>query len=876
MKHIAILFGNDQAEGSISIVNGSLKKLSVSANGRAFAHEFSLSGSGRLDIELGEFTMKRGAFPTIVNVATKSDAFSFFLRDVGLESPIYIPEFKVTVVPGACAMSYRQIADMVNSRGLISDFQRFENEPEESYENAARHNCDKYCHTWLGVSRDIRLFRVGQQRSEYSYKYWGNIQPCFHEPLLYPGVEDAYYHILFEIGPGTHGRTRSTRRLEEGVLPILRAVQDEAEIQYHITAFVGLENIRLAGETATGTEWQEAYAFCSGNMLSPEERQKLRAQFERNHQDEEQLICALRVEAVNIGRTPNYAFFKAPHVAPVAFHNANPKDHKFEHGLSQFARLNKVYAVALINGEAMSEEEMAILIPPGRKITFDILVPHCPISHQRAEKLFKWDFENQLVACRDFWRKKLVGVASMKIPETAIDERVKAGLLHCDLVTFGKEPNGAALATVGWYGPIGSESAPIIQFFDSMGCHVLAERCLDFFFKRQRDDGFIQNYIRYESETGPVLWTAGEHFRYTRDLDWLKRVFPSLRRAADYLLAWRERNKTPECKAAGCYGMVSGKVADPDDFYHAWFLNAGTYIGLARMVELAAPVDSGYSRKLQEEVAAYRQDIVNAVYAAQARAPLVPLGDGSWAPVLPPWVEYTGGQHLYADGGNWFTHGSFLTRGTLAGANWLIFNEILKPDETAANFIVKTNQYPATRENAALSQPYYSRHDFAHIKRNEVKLFLKTYYNQLTALQDRETYTFWEHYHGVGEHKTHEESWFLMQTRWMLYFEEGDTLFMLKAIPRRWLEDGKQIVLDGVKSHFGPIYFTAKSDLKNNAIMAEIKLFEPDRMPARIVIRLPHPEGLKATACDGGRYDPDVETVTISDFNTNVSIRLKF
>jgi len=242
--------------------------------------------------------------------------------------------------------------------------------------------------------------------------------------------------------------------------------------------------------------------------------------------------------------------------------------------------------------------------------------------------------------------------------------------------------------------------------------------------------------------------------------------------------------------------------------------------------------------------------------------------------LLPSWAEYTGGNHLYADGDNTFTHGTFVARTAVIGANWLIMQEALDPNEQASDFILKTNQYPMTRENAALSQPYYSRHDFAHIKRGEVKAFLKMYYNQFTALQDRETYTFWEHYHHASEHKTHEEAWFLMQTRWMLYLEEGDSLALLKAIPRRWLEDGRKIVLNGVKSYFGAINFKAESDLKNNRIKAEIAVSGGNL--DKVTIRLPHPEGLKALACENGSYDPATETVTISNFNGKVSVSLKF
>jgi hypothetical protein len=870
---IAVLFAEGRVKGKINVVNGSLKKLAVDGKGKASGNEFHLPDGGRLEISLGGFTVKRGASPTMINVLTEKNPFSFFLRDVNPGNPIYIPEFQTAVVPGADARNFRQVADAIAGKMLLSDFGRFENEPEESYEKACEHNTEQYCQTWLGIGRDMRMFRVGYQPN---FKYWGQIQPCYHSmPQSNPAEKDTRYQINFEIGPGSSCRTKTVRHLECGVLPILRAVQDEADVQYHIRSFASLEKNTLSKNAVRGSDWRACYPNTGGNMISPEDKEKIKGLLntEMNGREQE-IICAFRVEAVNTGKTPNYAFFKAPHCV-LHSNNKCPDECRFENGMSWFRKMDKVYAVSRIDGDPMCDEEMSILIQPGQKVVFDILVPHSPLTLKRAEKLSKWDFEKHLGACRDFWLKKLDSAAKIAVPETAIDERIKAGLLHCDLATLGLEPDGPALATIGWYSPIGTESAPIIQFYDSMGWHKLAERSIQFFLERQLEIGFIQNFANYQSETGPLLWTAGEHFRYTRDTAWLKRVMPKLKKAAAYLLAWRERNKCPELKNTGCYGLVDGKVADPEDYFHSYFLNAGTYIGLSRMVEMTAALDSSYSKTLEKEIKDYRKDIVNSVYHSQSRAPIVPVGDGSWAPALPSWAEYTGAHHLYADGGNCFTHGGFPLRSSIIGANWLIMQEALEPNEQASDFIQKTNQYPLTRENAALSQPYYSRHDFAHIKRGEVKAFLKMYYNQFTGLQDRETYTFWEHYFHVSEHKTHEEAWFLMQTRWMLYLEEGDTLSMLKAIPRRWLEDGKQIVMDGVKSYFGSIRFKTESDLKNNLIKAEIRL-ESGGLPANVAIRLPHPEGLKAAACEGGDYDPATETVTAANFKGWASVTLRF
>ena len=59
-------------------------------------------------------------------------------------------------------------------------------------------------------------------------------------------------------------------------------------------------------------------------------------------------------------------------------------------------------------------------------------------------------------------------------------------------------------------------------------------------------------------------------------------------------------------------------------------------------------------------------------------------------------------------------------------------------------------------------------------------------------------------------HKVEEESWFLMQARWMLLMEEGRTLHLLRAVPRAWLAGGQRIGLNRMPSYFGGVYDRAR------------------------------------------------------------------
>ncbi len=871
---IAVLFAAKKVKGKINVINGTLEKLSVNGKGKASGNDFQIASGGRLEITLGEFSVKIGASPTMINVLTEKNPFSFFLRDISSECPVYIPEYGVAATVAVDRRDYADVAGEIASRKLESDFDRYESEPEESYEKAAAANLDQYCPTWLGLGRDMRIFYVGYHEGVGS---WGQVAPAYHsygQKTSETGASDL--KVNFYMGPGSACRRNIKRWLEDGCLPILRSTQKEGDVDYNVTAFATLERSELKRKNVRGSQWLASFANTGGNMLTSTwtknpgidgmdetEKQKVKDLIEKETKGcDEEVVCVFRIHAVNNGKVPSYAWIKSPGTCTSV--------------LNGFSKLKDgtVYCVNRVGGSPMPEEEMSILLNPGQSVDIDFIIPHQPVSEERAGALLQLDFEKSLNDCRKYWREQLETSAKFEIPEKVINESMKAGILHCDIATLGLQDEGPALATVGWYSPIGSESAPIIQYYDSVGWHKLAERSIDFFLERQRPDGFIQNFAGYQLETGPVLWTMGEHFRYTRDIDWAQRVKPKMMKSCEYLLNWRERNKTEECRKNGCYGLLDGKVADPEDFFHSFMLNGISYIGLARAAEILSVIDPSEGKKLSGEVEQFKEDIRDAYYRSLAKAPVVPIGDGSWAPMPPPWTEYNGGLCFHADGGRWWTHGTFSGRDALIGPMWLVICEILTPEESGAWMLLKTNQL-MTKENAGLSQPYYCRHDFAHLKRGEVKEYLKTYYNQLSGLQDRQTYTFWEHYYHASQHKTHEEAWFMMQTRWMLYLEEGDTLSMLKAIPRHWLDDGKKIALDGVKSYFGPIRFKAKSDLKKKFIKAEIKL-ESGRLPAKVAIRLPHPEGLKAVACEGGSYDPSTETVTVSSFKGMASVILMF
>lgn len=114
-----------------------------------------------------------------------------------------------------------------------------------------------------------------------------------------------------------------------------------------------------------------------------------------------------------------------------------------------------------------------------------------------------------------------------------------------------------------------------------------------------------------------------------------------------------------------------------------------------------------------------------------------------------------------------------------------------------------------------------------------------------------------------------------MQTRWMLYMEDGSTLRLLSTIPRKWMEDGKTIELQNVQSYFGALTVNVQSEINKGYIDAAIEC-NTDRKPKEVTIRLPHPYGQKAIKVTGGEYNADNETVTVKSFNGQANIRVEY
>ncbi|MEO9023089.1 MAG: hypothetical protein ABI237_06520 [Ginsengibacter sp.] len=874
-QKVSIEWNNGRPSGTIEILNGTLIKIEVKrGKGKIKDNHFDFTSAGqaRISVEIDNVKNQLGPGATIISVKTDNSPFSFFLRDVSEDFPIYIPGYSVVVLKDSDNRSYTEVQLNILSRKLKTKLQKIESEPEESFASAGARTLNPSVPTWLGLSRDFRIFQIDESLPNMPMEA-NIITPKFSsssEILPSLGKRPAFYS--YTVGRGVSVEINTVRRLDEGVLPILLSRHIDDDIEYNSTSFVSLEHSPLTQQTLKGTNYLVADKYSGGHMLTKEQEERVKPELLKTFETNEETIFYFKSEAINKGKTPHYAWFKT--IKPgVEWWQKSRYTFDPDNGFSAYSK-DSVFCISKLNGNPSPNEEIAILLQPNEKATFEFYLPHSPISNERAAVLSKQAFSERLSECKKFWQAKLKKAAQIHVPERRIDEMLRAGLLHLDLITYGSEPNGTLAPTIGVYAPIGTESSPIIQFYNSMGWQDIAKRSLTYFLDKQHKDGFMQNFGGYMGETGAVLWSIGEYYRYTHDKEWIKQIEPKILKSSDFLLRWRSENKIDSLKGKG-YGMISGKVADPDNPFHSFMLNGYAYLGLMRVAEILSEVDPEQSGRISKEAEAWKKDIRNSLINSMAFSPIVPLSDGTWSPTIPPWIESIGLRSLFINRETCFTHGTFLADDELLGPLYLVFCEVLDVNEPITKILLNYQSEMFYQDNAAFSQPYYSRYDWLQAKLHLVKPFLKTYYSTVSAMADRETYDFWEHLYHVSPHKTHEEAWFLMETRWMLYMEDGSTLRLLSLIPRKWMENGKTIELKNVQSYFGALNVKVKSEINKGYIDAVIEC-NSDRKPKEVTIRLPNPDGSKAVRVTGGEYDAATETVTVHSFRGQASIRVEY
>jgi hypothetical protein len=164
-----------------------------------------------------------------------------------------------------------------------------------------------------------------------------------------------------------------------------------------------------------------------------------------------------------------------------------------------------------------------------------------------------------------------------------------------------------------------------------------------------------------------------------------------------------------------------------------------------------------------------------------------------------------------------------------------------------------------------------------HLAGDDIPVFLRSFFNCYAVdILPNSGYTFNEHaVHGPPD-KIYEESAFLERFRNLLVMEDGQNLWLARATPRVWTEQGKRISVKNAPTHFGPVDYEIVSDVDHGKINATIKM--PNRnAPKEVRLRLRHPQSasLKSVTVNGKEwrdFDPLKEVVKLCELTGTVNV----
>jgi hypothetical protein len=449
------------------------------------------------------------------------------------------------------------------------------------------------------------------------------------------------------------------------------------------------------------------------------------------------------------------------------------------------------------------------------------------------------------------------------------------------------------------YGPLESESQAVIRGMDMTGCNDFARRGLEFFLKRYNAQGFLTTGYTLVG-TGENLWTIAEHRTRCDDREWFSRITPQLVKTCKWIVAQREKtrrldadgNKMPE------YGLMPpGVTADWDRYAYRFYNDAQYCLGLEAIAQKLAAAGHPDAPALLADAKQYREDLLRAYRWTQARCPVVALSNGTWTPNHPAMLDVFGNVDEMVPAEDFNRSWCYSVE---IGSHHLAANRLLDPnsaevapmmdyleDHQFLRTAFADDTYYSEQRNRkdvfnlggfSKVQPYYSRNAEIYALRDDVKPFVRSYFNALSSLLNDENLSFWEHFRNAGGwNKTHETGWFLCQTATMFVMERGDELWLAPMITNRWLEDGQTIAVRNAPTRFGPVVYRMNSHVRDGYIEASIE--PPTRTPPkRVVIRIRHPEGkpMRSVTVDGKPhqdFDASKEYVSVQPTGGRVTVR---
>jgi hypothetical protein len=493
----------------------------------------------------------------------------------------------------------------------------------------------------------------------------------------------------------------------------------------------------------------------------------------------------------------------------------------------------------------------------------------------------------------------------------------------CRMVPDPADPSGMYVVGCNPFSPIAAETDRILWALEHMGMHEVARDGISVWLENQQPDGClnlgprITNDGVHEFGAFHVPWNVVEHYRFTGDKAWLARQLPRLKLAAKWIIDRRKTTMRQTLTPQEIEGIKRGTVSpyglqpriscgdgDPSGSRYWWWNDAWAYESLRAIADVIGDVDPKAATEYAAECESYRKDILKVLDECIALSPVIKVRDGTYRSFHPPGFQDRGPlAHSLPPGANLFGHcGPFSNDIVLTGSaieSWLRSGllsvddprldghfEVLEDHHLADNpwHRKRSKDYDPEKDWFAKAgwgyQSGWERVPDYYLLKDDVPNFLRSWLNRCAVDLNFNNWSFNEHTTFAPNDKSHGRAVFLTNFRNMLVMEIRDALWLARATPRAWLEQGKKITVKNAPTYFGTVGYEITSDVDNGKIVATIEM--PARKPPKeVVLRFRHPKSapIKSVTVNGNpwtEFNKDKETITLKGLSGTVTLTTQY
>ncbi|MBN1509416.1 MAG: hypothetical protein JW955_21395 [Sedimentisphaerales bacterium] len=440
-----------------------------------------------------------------------------------------------------------------------------------------------------------------------------------------------------------------------------------------------------------------------------------------------------------------------------------------------------------------------------------------------------------------FWEDYLRRGAHFRISEPAVNELFRASLWHAlrlprrhggagDDVKIDLPYSNFAYGQQGTPWPVNQAVYVDYMLYDLRGYHDIAvEELAAMYRNNQEANGRVGGYANWGVYAPGMIYAVAKDYLLSGDRAALDKLMPYTLKALDWCLG-EIRRQGPSV------GLVRAPLNDLTGD-GAWAFNqAYVCAGLDLFGRVLKQINHPRAQECLAAASDFKRAVQRGFEAATVRSPLVQLRDRTWTPYVP--CEATRSGRLYDQ---WYP------TDVDTGALHLSRLRALDPAGPLTTCLLNDHE-----DNLFLggwgmaNEPVYNQQATVYLLRDDPKAVIRAFYSMMACAFSHSVFEPVEHRWAWGQYfgpPSTDGAWFELYRHMLIHELDDDTLLLMQAAPRKWLEGGKSIEVQRAPTYYGRMSMRVDSHAASGTIVVEIDM--PDRTSPRVLlVRLRHPQGM--------------------------------